>query len=204
MSEFKIKESEIIPPSMSIDEIIIEYRRGNEISTTDAISIEFCEELITKIKELVNYNTSKANIIKIIDNLLYLTIHSLSFTIFVLGLYNGSANINSDSSIESTSKWFFINSILTGISIFLTEISKRYNFNSRSIEIYKCVQEIQIYILEIEELKISPISPNEKIDKLKNIELMIQPILMRIFKHQIDENQKTLKLTTRQIDNTSI
>lgn len=177
-----------------VEEIVIEYRRGNPVIAPDILAIELCEDLIQKLKDLSEYNISKSSVLKGIDNVLYLLIHSLSLTIFVLGLYNGT---ESQTQPGGVSKWFYISSTLAAVSAFLTEISKRYNFRQRSIEIYKCVQNLQTYILELEKLKISPDSAEEKIDKIKTIELEIQPIQLQIFDNQItNEIPKKINLST--------
>lgn len=181
--------------NMEVNEIVIEYRRGNPILTSDQVAIECCDSFIEKIKEATNSNNSKANLLKLVDISMYLIIQMLGLTVFILGLYNGSGNLNSTENIDTTSKWFFISSVLVAISGTLSEISKRYDFNRRSVEIYQCVQKLHTYILDIEKLKLSPKCPEEKLNQLKSIELELQPLMLVIFNNQItNESPREIKV----------
>lgn len=169
-----------------IDRIIIDYKRNDkrtideeDIHVTlsdndvDVLAITMCDELIQEIKKDIEKCHTRAFRCKALDNVLYLITHVLSFTTFVIGLYQGSS--------DGDDKWFYITSILAGVGALVMEIGKRYDFKEKSVLMYKSVQEYESMSLELRELRVSPMCGNAKVVRVREMEDRVSVVQVSVF-----------------------
>lgn len=179
-----------------IDRIIIDYKRGEknmvdeedvranisenaengDADDIDVLAITMCDELITELKRDIQKCSTKAFRLRALDTLFYLTTHVLSFTVFVIGLYQGAK-----ASEDGDSKWFYITSILVGVGALVIEIGKRCDFKAKSVLMYESVQKYEAMSLELRELRVSPMCGNVKIVKVREMEDRASAIQVNVF-----------------------
>lgn len=162
-----------VEPTPSDEEAIV-IEDDNEV---EQLATDMSNELIKLLTDEISANVCKANLLKGLDNVLYITSHLISLTILILGLYGGASNVDND--------WFFITSILSGVNGLLIEIGKRYDFKSRSKVIYECTQDMFEIVNDLRRLKVDKCSAEDKLTKINEIESLIKEIQLKIFNKQV-------------------
>lgn len=166
-----------------VDRLIVDYRRAKQNMVdvelevdgdVDRVALTMCDELISELTREITSNTHKAMLLKVLDNVFYLFTHILSFSVFVIGLYQGASS--------GDDVWFYITSILSGVGALIMEIGKRYQFKDQSIMVYESVQKYESMSLELRQLRVSAISGYEKISMVRDMEIRVSEVQVHVFR----------------------
>ena len=196
------KTATIVPTDVHIEigedipdeDNIVAKVNGIEITQADVSNLvtDLSEDLVVRVQDASNYTYYKSLGFKTLDNVVYISLQLISFAAVIIGLIQGSSSdpVTYDLDTNGTivysvnndyNMYFFILSVMSGVNIFLVEITKRYKFGDRAVTLYECVQEFDSIILEIKELRVDPRDPREKLSIIKMYERKLDGIELRAF-----------------------